>query len=198
MKKIVSGIVLLTSVLAFAGENSSGFYVGAGVGNTSYSDDGFTKALDVTSKANTDDSGTIGYLGYQFNNIVGIEASYIDYGKFANGSNGFSQEPKNMNFAANVGYSFLDGQLRPYVVAGLGYLKANWKNLPYYASKLSDSAVSFHYGLGLQYEPDFLHGLGVRVAYVADAYVASLDTGSTSETYTQVLGLGYIGLQYKF
>jgi hypothetical protein len=84
------------------------------------------------------------------------------------------------------------------VLAGLGYISANWKNLPIYAQELSDNGVSFHYGLGLQYEPDFLHGVGIRAAYTADTYIASLNNGSGSETYTQTLGLMYVALQYKF
>ena len=54
----------------------------------------------------------------------------------------------------------------------------------------------------IQYEPDFLIGFGIRLAYEADMYAVNVSgyngTEYIDENYVQSLGLTYLGIQYKF
>lgn len=192
------GAAALLSTAVMAGPNSSGAYIGIGYGNTIFESDGFVGDQITTSDFDEEDSGLTFYGGYQFNNIVGVELSYRDYGKFE-AISGFAQEPTGMGVGANVGYSFLDGQLRPFGVLGLSYVKMNYINLPAYVISLDDTGAAVHYGIGVQYEPDVLAGLGFRMAYEADSYVIEVqDTFGGNKEYTQTLGMLYLGVQYKF
>ena len=194
----IIGATILLSTAAMAGANSSGAYIGIGFGNTVYEDDDFVNEQMMTSLRDDVDSGVTLYGGYQFNNIVGVELSYRDYGKFE-GYSGFSQEPTGISVGANLGYSFLDGQLRPFGVVGMGFVKMNYNNLPSYVISLDDTGAAIHYGVGVQYEPDLLSGLGFRMAYEADSYgIEVQDTLGSDKTYTQTLGMFYLGVQYKF
>jgi len=209
MKKILVSVLAASvlSTMALAGSNSSGGYVGLGYGSTVYSDaDYLDKELKVDN-LNTSDSGYKVYGGYQFNNIVGIEAAYTDYGKFTADRN-FAMSSTAFSVAANLGYSFLDGQLRPFGTIGLSYVSSDYSNYPTSVSNGSGYLIvtppdkthgAIHYGLGIQYEPDALIGFGARLAYEADTYAIAIEkTGSSDETYSQSLGIVYLGVQYKF
>jgi len=192
------GAAALLSTAAMAGPNSSGAYIGIGYGNTIYESDGFVSEQITLSAFDEEDSGLTFYGGYQFNNIVGVELSYRDYGKFEADS-GFAQEPTGLSIGANVGYSFLDGQLRPFGVIGMGFVKMNYVNLPSYVISFDETGAAIHYGLGVQYKPDLLAGFGFRMAYEADSYTIKVqDSFSGSKTYMQTLGMLYLGIQYKF
>ncbi|MEE8589402.1 MAG: porin family protein [Sulfurimonadaceae bacterium] len=193
---LVMGAVALLSTAVIAGPNSSGAYVGAGFGTTGYEDDDFVKKELLRFDLDKTDSGYKIYGGYQFNNIVGVEAGYTDYGTFT-ATQDYSQSSTSFSVGANVGYSFLDGQLRPFGVVGLGYVTLDYENIP--AVSIDDGAGAFHYGLGVQYEPDFLIGFGLRLAYEADLYAITVTRLlAEDETYIQALGLLYLGVQYKF
>ncbi len=199
MKKILSmaAVLALMSTAVIAGPNSNGAYVGVGVGGSGYADDDFTKKELAADNLDESDSGYTVYGGYQFNNVVGVELGYTDYGKFT-ADNDYSQAATSFHVAANVGYSFLDGQLRPFGTLGLGYVSLDWQNKPDII-EIDDGGGAFHYGLGVQYEPDFLAGFGLRLAYEADIYaIQVVNPFGNDETYGQVLGLMYIGAQYKF
>jgi len=200
MKKILSmaAVLVLMSTAAIAGPNSSGAYVGVGVGSSVYADDDFTKEVMLAGNLEDSDSGYTVYGGYQFNNVIGVELGYTDYGKFtADGD--YSQSATSFHVAANAGYSFLDGQLRPFGTLGLGYVSLDWQNTPDYIASIDDAAGALHYGFGIQYEPDFLAGFGLRLAYEADIYAIQVTRiFGDDDTYSQVLGLMYIGAQYKF
>jgi hypothetical protein len=204
MKCFLKGTLLcaLVATTTFAGENRSGFYFGGGVGNANYSDNGLSLVIgDAEIEKSAD--GIKGYLGYQFNNVVGLELGYADYGKYKSTRVGsdYSYAAQSYSVAANLGYSFLDSQLRPFVNLGLGYVQTKHENLyPLYKS-IKDAAVSLHYGVGIQYEPNILRGLGFRIAYEADTYMTAIETyGSSSfdDTYTQTSSLVYAAVQYKF
>lgn len=201
MKKIVTGTLLglLLSTGAMAGENRSGFYLGAGMGSVAYSDSDLSVDMGV-GKLKNDDNGLKLYGGYQFNNVIGIELGYADYGKNVQEVNtqDYSYAVKSYSVAANVGYSFLDSQLRPFVNVGLGFISGTHENLPVGYININDNALSFHHGLGIQYEPNVLKGVGFRLAYEADMYFTSVTAGSTSKTYTQLNSMVYGAVQYKF
>lgn len=189
---------VLLSTAAVAGPNSSGAYVGLGFGNTVIEDDDFVRQEVTTASFDDTDVGATLYGGYQFNNIVGVELSFSDYGKFK-AQDGFAEEPTSFSVSANVGYSFLDGQLRPFGVMGFGIVNMNYKNLPSYVLSSDDTGGSVHYGVGIQYEPDVLAGLGFRLAYEADSFAIEVsDIFGNDTTYTQTLGMLYAGVQFKF
>jgi len=198
MKKIIlaMGAFSLLSISAMAGDNSSGVYLGLGYGSTKYNDSNYVNEMVTAEKLNDSDSGLKLYGGYQFNNVVGIELGYADLGKFSAGD--YSQETTSINLGANVGYSFLDGQLRPYAILGLAMMDLKYSNSPAHISDLSGSHGSLHYGLGIQYEPDFLHGVGIRLAYEADRYGIEVSGFGTSKSYNQVLSQLYGAVQFKF
>ena len=207
MKKVLlslSALVLL-STASFAEEaKNSGLYAGLGYGITS---------LDLEANGIKDfDGGSNGlkiYGGYQFNKVVGIELAYNDFGKFDGkyGTN-YSESPTNISLSANLGYAFLDGQLRPFTTLGLGQMnltRNGYENRRSETYSLDKTLISFNAGLGLTYKPTTLEGIGFRfaveyfgtpdedhAAYNIDGSVIYDDTWKTSVTNT------YLGVEYQF
>jgi len=198
MKKslLVMGTAALLATAVMAGENSSGTYVGLGFGATGYEDDNFVSNEQNRADLDQSDKGFTLYGGYQFNNIIAVEGSFKDYGQFS-ADQGYSQAATALSVCANVGYSFLDGQLRPFALLGLGYVDLDIENANPNLD-MDDSGLSAHYGIGVQYEPDVLIGFGLRFAYEADAYAIRVEKLSGDDTYGQALGMLYLGVQYKF
>ena len=205
MKKIVTGVIfgalLATSAMAETGDNRSGLYLGAGIGNASYSDSDLALTIagtDVDDKA----SGVKAYLGYQFNNVIALELGYTDYGKYeaVNPLSDYAYSATSYSLAVNLGYSFWNSQMRPFVNIGLAYLSTKHDGTlkPLYKDLTNDANVGFHYGVGFQYEPDFLYGIGVRIAYEADVYATQVVGGTTDKTYSQTNNMLYAAVQYKF
>jgi Outer membrane protein beta-barrel domain len=215
MKKILMSLAC-TSILVSAAwaqddvvNDGSGFYVGAGFGASGYFATLFDSTYNIydpdntyvvsASSLNDVDVGYLFYAGYQINKIIGVEASYTDYGRFEYKK--YYQEPQAVALYANAGYSFLNGQLRPFGILGLGYLKQNQSDRYY---DIKDKFVTMHMGLGGEYYPTVLKGLGFRAAFEADVYVDSVtavdeDTNvrSTQSLWEEYF-LFYAGIQYKF
>ncbi len=196
MKKslFAMGAAALLSTAVIAGPNSNGAYIGVGFGATGYADDNYVQDVGRTGLDKSDTGYKI-YGGYQFNNIVGVEVGYTDYGKFS-AAQDYIQEANAMSVGANVGYSFLDGQLRPFGIIGLGYVDLDTQNSP--VTIVDDTVATFHYGVGIQYEPDALIGFGLRLAYEEDFYSIEHVKVIGTITYLQALGVVYLGVQYKF
>lgn len=193
---------------------SEGFYAGVGGGVTFnatilskgyYQDD--TEAYKSDSLSDTS-GGYIVYGGYQFNKIIAVEAAFTDYGSFSDtaskdsggGTVKFSSDPYSFSVYANAGYTFSNG-LRPFGQLGLGYLLVNGSSKTE-AIGVEDGA-SVRFGLGLEYAPSGLSGLGFRVAYVEDVTMdfsyEAYDNGSETSTLLMNLnGMMYAGVQYKF
>ena len=205
MKKIITS-TLVSLVLAgsvYAGDgNKSGVYFGAGVGNAGYSDSDLSLVVGGSEVEKTA-SGVKAYLGYQFNNVVGLELGYADYGKYeaTNKLSPYSYAAKSYSIAANLGYSFWNSQLRPFVNIGLAYLSTKHEGVLLRMTDLTnDTNFGVHYGVGFQVEPNILYGLGFRVAYEADTYMTTITSNISSDnkTYTQTSSLVYAAIQYKF
>ena len=228
------GLSLISSVL-IASENDttihevqentgSGFYIGAGLGASFFNitstdgdyyipDDGDgTHTILINKFEDLDDSdlGYLFYAGYQFNKIIGVEVSYTDYGAFSGSISGanldkFTKDPYSIAVAANAGYTFFNGQLRPFGLLGLAYLNTQQSNT-YDRQNVANESVAMHSGLGVEYYPTVLRGFGVRAAYTTDFIVDSDyttfegDTGTTIQTTSmwQYYSLLYVGVQYKF
>ncbi len=201
MKNIIIGsciIGVMSSLFALETEdvapNKKGFYIGVGAGSSSMSNDS-----TYNTKTYEGDSGTHIYAGYQFNNVVAIELAQTNYGDISNSQTKqveFTPESTSLN--VNVGYSMLNSQLRVSAILGLSSLKMNQKQQTF----VDDAGVGLNYGAVIQYEPNFLHGLGVRLGYTGTLVdveeTVSSNYGYTTESYTQTTGMPYLALQYKF
>ena len=207
MKKIIITTVLgaMLATGAVDGDNRSGLYVGLGYGKANYADDGLSEQLSHGSEVEDSNNGPKAYIGYQFNNVIGIELGYADYGKYEakTSGNDYSYAAKSYSLSANLGYSFMDSQLRPFVNLGAAYLSTKHENLyRTFEDTTNDTGLGFHYGLGIQYEPNALKGVGFRVAYEIDSYATAIKTVGThsdfDKTYTQANSLLYAAVQYKF
>lgn len=204
MKKIALLLVLF-SAFANANDNISGFYLGAGLGTTTFDDGG---AFDYSGVSIDTDDSTVKFIGgYQFNRIVAVEVQYTNYGDVtvnhplakSNGFKGLAIESSSLSLAANLGYTF-DSGWRPFGIIGLGSLESSTKVLGH---SFSDNSTTFHYGAGVEYAPKALRGLAFRVAYEGDLFIeedVSKDYGyySYSDDYAMNIGTFYAGATYKF
>ena len=191
-------ILTLFSNMLIASENGSGAYVGFGLGSTAYVDSGFAKEQsdrNVEEEIAVSSFGAKLYGGYQFSKIIGIEAAYIHYGEFSLNDE-YTYSAQGLSLSANVGYTFLTGQLRPYALLGLGYILSDFshENTP-----VDDKNPTLHIGLGLDYEPMSLGGVGFRVAYESNSFSYIVDEDTPEEKkYPQGFGVLYLGAYYKF
>ena len=211
-----------------------GFYMGAGMGASFYNvaltegsyylqDDTTDYTIEGNNLEKLDDSdlGYVLYAGYLFNKIIGVEGAFTDYGSFSgtadvdDGSSvinpntkteTFTKDPMSMAVYANAGYTFFNGQLRPFGLLGLGYMKTN-QSQTYKDFQFQDDFMTLHYGFGVDYYPTVLKGFGVRASYVLDSY-ADYDVDSREDvkgntavkttTLWQNYSLFYVSAQYKF
>ena len=189
MKKIILASLLafgLTSS-AMASEDGSGAYIGLAYGATAFSNgDGTTSISDDT------DSGYKVYGGYQFNKIVGVEATYTDYGTFKYHS-GKTLEASSIAVAANLGYTFLDGQLRPFGLIGVSSLSLDQNHGAVYDD---DKVFAVTYGVGVEYSPKMFQGVGFRAMWNVDAY--SVQEYTFSDSHVEAMGMFSAAVQYKF
>ena len=197
MKKTVTilsmAAILATSAMAVEGKG----YLGLGFGGSGYVDSDLIK--DVTDdkvKLDTSDVGFLAYGGYQFNKIVGVEGAYNNYGSFSVGDSD-KIKVSSVSVAANLGYDFLDDQLRPFGLIGLSYMMTDY---PDEGDNFDASPLGIHLGLGLDYTPTMLKGVGFRVAYTLDGYnlTADISPDKLDKSYTQTTGLLYLGVNYNF
>ncbi len=189
MKKAVAlALTTLFATSAFAGAADPGFYVGGGYGLTKSK----IKSLDSNSDGSIDAGHSLrAYGGYAFNRIVSLEGSYTKYGKAEEGQ-GYSWDPSALALTANLGYTF-DSGFRPFATLGLSYLDLNESGAKLFNS---DSGTAFRYGIGVEYMPAQVEGLGIRLAYEADAFKIESAQGQHNETLN--VGSLYLGASYKF
>ncbi len=215
MKQYAASFMLLCLALPATADDSNyytalqkkvkldGFYIGGGAGLTNfwdsmYSSDGDTISSQV-SELESKHSTLRLYSGYNINRIVGVEASYTNYGEITPEDNSVQGHlsPKAFAVAGNVGYTF-DTGLRAFAIAGLSVLdinqSADWFEKERY--------VAFRYGFGGEYQPSTATGLTFRLAYEADLYgttISSIHEGDdTTEAYISQIGSFYLGASYKF
>ena len=198
---LILGLFLLGTTLE-VGEEGKGFYVGLGYGDVTFDDDGFgNNFLLASGPSETKSKGKKFYGGYQFTKIIALEFSYTDFGTFHSISdqNDFLLSPEEKSIYANFGYSFWDAQLRPFVNLGGGQIVFNYKNEPTEVLELDDTGVYVKYGLGFEYVPTDLYGLGLRVAYERYHFYETIYTdGLNTGNYNQRLTLLYLAIMYKY
>ena len=217
-----SAIVLISTVLLSTGlmaddvvstneTNSAvrtGWYIGLGAGASSYGDGGMGKEFDNFS-VQVDKGISTGfklYSGYKFNTIVGVEASYIQYGTFSYKSADSvtthvttKVKPKSLNVAANLGYDFFNDQLRPYGLIGLGYIAYNQG----YKQELytTDGSLATVYGFGVEYTPTLFQCVGFRLQFdstVSAVGVTYSDPKKDNKYFMQSFNMLSLNAQYRF
>ncbi len=191
-------LATLMTPIADADEDGSGAYIGLGFGVTAYVDSNFVKEeQNAEDELGSSDNGFKIYGGYQFTKIIGLEVSYTDYGEFTAGD--YTHASQSANISANLGYSFLDGQLRPFSLLGFSYLKNSFPHRDNTPS-IDEDDFAFHLGLGLDYTPHGLGGVGFRLAYEGNSFSYDVDSNASTkgDTYRQAFGILYLGVHYKF
>ena len=207
---LVLGLAMLSTLSAGDIQSADGAYGGVGVGysafNASYRDSSYHFPEDGedtgSSEQNSIDANDIGYRiygGYQFNKIIGVEMSYNDYGHMDDGL--FSQDPYSLSVSANAGYNFVDNQIRPFGILGLGYMKANQNT-----EVFDESVAAVHFGAGFEYYPSIFHGVGFRTGLEGDYKVkreyaySEADSGDlySLETLRRTYVMYYLAVAYKF
>ncbi|NVD08024.1 porin family protein [Vibrio sp. JPW-9-11-11] len=198
MKKIILASMVFSSVVC--AQDMSGFYLGAGVGSTSFSDDGYTSDIgemvniltgdSATTATNEPDGQTYKFIaGYQFNRVIAVEGQYTQYApiKIENSASFLEHELGLSSFtvSANLGYTF-DNGLRPFGTLGLGTVSLDESD--------STAGTALRIGAGLEYNVRQLPGLSLRAAYETDYY--SLEF--IDKEYTQSIGSFYVAANYKF
>ena len=207
MKNISAAILLILIFpnISTASEDGSGTYFGVAGGHTNYNaaffashyyiedDTGFTLIKSFNENA----TGFKAYGGYQFNKIVAVEAAYTEYGEFK--AKNYSQDPNSFSVYANLGYNFLNGQLRPFGMVGLGYLKSFQSH-----ELLDQDFVTFHGGVGIEYSPTLFKGFGFRASIDWDLNtkfqngVDDTNNQVDSILFYQRYSLWSLAAQYKF
>jgi hypothetical protein len=191
-----------------SGKQINGFYIGGGLGTFgAISSSEFDDDLDEVNEDNnyedlfdeTHKATLKIYTGYHFNRIIGIEATYTDYGNITGTylGNDVKQSPRSFSVAANAGYTFQNG-LRPFALLGLSAISLN-SNYDYLDT---DNPLGIKFGTGLDYAPEALNGLIFRVAYECEMFFETSDFETTEGNYDDVyaFGLGsfYLGTSYNF
>jgi hypothetical protein len=207
MKKIISSLIifLILPNYLFASEDGSGTYFGLAGGYSTYNAGFFANhyvieddtGITFTKSFSESATGFKVYGGYQFNKIVAVEAAYTEYGEF-NAKN-YSQDPNSFSVYANLGYNFLNGQLRPFGMVGLGYLKSFQSH-----DLLEQDFVTFHGGAGIEYSPTIFKGVGFRASVDWDIntkFQNGVDDSNNqvdSILFFQRYSLWSLAIQYKF
>ena len=220
MKKTAVVLVLLASATSAMAEKAvsvntgKGFYFGGGGGSSrylitlseshyDYSDPDNPSFTFEASELEDSGSGSLWYAGYQFNKIIAVETAYTNYGEFSKiiFDKNYSQSPESFSIYANAGYTFFNGQLRPFGIGGLGYLKRK-QSRAYDRLNFDETLLTLHFGFGIDYYPAVLRGFGFRLSFSDDMHLESEETnnGSSSDrdSLRQNYSIFYAGLQYKF
>ena len=182
MKKLVAIALMSAAPLAFA---DAGFYMGAGVGQTSF-DVGDTAGTGI----NVDDSDTGFkiYGGYKFNPNFAVEAGYADIGSATMDFPGFfnAEVEASALFVDAVGSLPLNEQFSVFGRVGLAMTNTELTvNVPGLGSEtLDDDEAEIKFGLGAQFS--FSKNVALRGEW--ERYV---DVGgdNTGEGDVDVIGL---------
>ena len=116
----ITALILVSSVvnaeIIESAEDMSGFYLGAGIGDTTFDSHDF----DTSGVDDSDKTSKI-IAGMQFGRIFALEGQYTQYGDLKDDFGSWS--PVSISVSANLGYSFSNG-LRPFGVISVIGLSA--------------------------------------------------------------------------
>ena len=204
MKKVLLLLSVATLLVTDIVAAEPGIYLGVGYGTTSFYDSDMVQDIAPSASLDKSDAGVKFYAGWMINNIVGVELGYANYGSFS--LDDTSIDVSSYSVAANLGYTFLNGQLRPFGLAGLGYIANDYPE-GNAQNNVDPTNVAFHLGVGVSYVPTVLKGVGFRLAYETEIFSAdSISTTYNSfgdetivtDTYTQSVGTLYVAVEYNF
>jgi hypothetical protein len=167
-----AGLALMgAAALAQAEDNSSGFYLGAGVGQFNVQIDDIDQTDNAIERLDDDDRAWKAFAGWRFGPYIAVEAAYIDFGtpnsrSDASGSNGDFQVDVSgfapyvigtlplgpVELFAKIGYYFYDVDLRVDIDDPLA---------PDLDSSSSDEDLLYGGGVGMT----FLQHLNARLEY---------------------------------
>ncbi|CAM2927692.1 outer membrane protein [Vibrio rarus] len=208
----------LLSSSAFASSDQSGFYVLGAVGTTGMDDGGYTEDAEDTVRLNGNDPyfktelegkgvTKLYSAGYQINRIVGIEATYTDYGHINARTHHDSVkvfDPESFSVSANLGYSFHNG-LRPFAKIGLSYVDLGQDDSQNSAIKNPNKLGGVHVGAGVEYALDLGENNGnllFRTGVEGDIVNAEMKQKSPNnfydDNYSWSLATLYAGVGYRF
>lgn len=206
MKRILrtsSLVILLSSALANAEtmeinhSKVEGIYLGGALGVSNFdvkTNDANPHENQVFESRQRSDTAFKLYMGYQFNDIVGVEGGYINYGKFDFNKYSLAIKPESAFVAVNLGYS-IDG-VRPFGLIGMSAVHFTEDTTSNLLASHSNS-LGLHLGLGVEYTPEVLLGWSVRVAYEIDVFTLKTKSKITDDQLTN-LGIASLGIAYKF
>jgi len=160
-----------TAGVSYAQENSSGFYLGAGVGQFNVQIDDIDQTDNAIERLDDDDRAWKAFAGYRINPYIALEAAYIDFGKpntrsETSGSSGDYRVELNgfapyvigtiplgpVELFGKIGYYFYDVDLRVDIDDPLA---------PDVDSSESDEDLLYGVGVGMT----FLDHLNARLEY---------------------------------
>ncbi|RZP61098.1 outer membrane beta-barrel protein [Vibrio vulnificus] len=171
--RLLSAMFLLFCNQVIASENGA-FYLGAGSGTTK-----FTMAAEHgDTNVNVDQKTFRVMTGLKFNRVAALEAQYVTYGKPEN----LAGDVKSYSVMANLGYTF-DIGLKPFVNLGVGIA-----GLSRDRSKETDARPLLRYGFGLDYTPQIIPALTIRLASETDS-ISMEDDDGTFKANSVYLGL---------
>jgi hypothetical protein len=196
-------IMTVTQPLLYAGPNSKGIYMGIGMGVTHYAAGEFCDDAYEARDSDSDWAESKVYIGLQFNEIIALEFGSTEYGTFYVKEQGEDHdrieyhEVMSYDVSANAGYSFFDGQFRPY--GKLGVSDVIWIVHEAGAkARERDESIAMLVGVGIQYEPNVLQGIGIRLGYEL-AHLPYTDIFDLDYSYfMSESAITYLALQYKF
>jgi OOP family OmpA-OmpF porin len=168
-----------------AGAQDTGFYIGAGAGQSEFSDACDSGGGVAVTSCDDKDTAWRAFLGYQFNKYLAVEGGYVDWGK--------------ASFGGNFGGNAITGSAKAWGIdasavgllpladwfALLGRVGATYWDLKVdgaipalgLAGSASDDGISAHYGLGVQFL--FARHFGIRAEYTIYDSIGGDATGES-------------------
>ena len=175
MKKFTIGSLAAVAALLAGTVHAEGLYIGADVGSSHY------KGGNVDGQGITDPSSTAVklYGGYSFNPYLGVEAGYVDLGRFRSSA---GRLKGNGAFVDAVGTLPLGNDFSALARVGVFNGKLDSDGIG------SDRGTNIKVGAGLQY--DISKAVGVRAQWERYRFDA-LDTKANTDVYS-------LGVNYRF
>jgi OOP family OmpA-OmpF porin len=148
----IAAIALAASTAAMAQE--SGFYLGGSFGQAKFTEWCDTSSAPSAVVSACDDKANAWKIlgGYRFNRYVGIEGTYVDWGKVTGTVNNVeaSAEQTSMGIAA-VGSLPIGAQFSLFGKAGFLATEQETRRITPPSSSTKRHETEFHYGLGAKF-----------------------------------------------
>jgi len=210
MKKIAIVLALL-GASGIASAQQTGFYLGAGVGQTNISTGDLANDIasefraagitNVSSDENDRDTGWKIFAGYQFNPYLAVEGGYVDFGKYDVNATGMAGTAAvNVNgevdsqamFFDVVGHLPANESFSVFGKVGLAFTRtdasASGNVGNFFSVSASDSENEVVPKLGIGFRYNITKQIGIRAEYEYYFNVGKSDT--TGESDIEMWGAG--------